>query len=171
MAEDTLFFRHLHSLQASMAALAQPSYHWRPPWWALDTQLIPLVPHTSTYWVVSATFQPSTLETANLQKQVPLFSRPPLLCEWITGRTPSHGWAETFLVLVVRDIIKENKNFNSSPYFIYFHIGSSIFLCPLQYFFIMHLSGRTSQGLPHPSLTLSLDLVSMKRNSKHTIYW
>lgn len=46
---------------------AQPlTYHSGSPWQVLETQRIPLSPHTSTYWVVAVTCQPSTLEAADL---------------------------------------------------------------------------------------------------------
>lgn len=49
------------------------TYHSGSPWQVLETQRIPLSPrqiplspHTSTYWVVAVTCQPSTLEAADL---------------------------------------------------------------------------------------------------------
>jgi hypothetical protein len=71
------------------------TYHYGSPWQVLDTQLILLSPHTSTYWVAAVTCQPSTPQAADLQRKVSLLSPQPPLCRWAEARTPSHVAADT----------------------------------------------------------------------------
>lgn len=149
------------------------TYHSGSPWQVLETQRIPLSPHTSTYWVVAVTCQPSILEAADLQKDVLLLSPETPLC---SGHHCAGGLTHGHIVTVLQTHVHSGgkthqirkllpcKPFQGLTIFFGFLPFSAVFLHNLCIW--PALSDRNTESTMSSPSHLDLDLVYVKRNSK-----